>query len=70
MKINGKTTKQTGKEVTERRYYISSLPSDVELFARTVREHWSVEIMHWHLDVTFKEDANATLDKMAAQVLI
>lgn len=70
MKINGKTTKQTGKEVTERRYYISSLPSDVELFARTVREHWSVEIMHWHLDVTFKEDANATLDKTAAQVLI
>lgn len=64
-----KTTKQAGKEVTERRYYISSLPSDIELFARTVREHWSVEIMHWHLDVTFKEDANATLDKTAAQNL-
>ncbi len=23
--------------------------------------------MHWHLDVTFKEDANTTLDKQAAQ---
>ena len=23
--------------------------------------------MHWHLDVTFKEDANHTLDKTAAQ---
>ena len=64
-----KTIKQAGKEVTERRYYISSLPSDVELFARTVREHWSVESIHWHLDVTFKEDANTTLDKTVAQNL-
>ena len=30
-------------------------------------QHWSVEIMHWHLDVTFKEDANKTFDKDAAQ---
>ena len=64
-----KTTEQPGKQVTEKRYYISSLPLDVELFARTVREHWSVEIMHWHLDVTFKEDSNTTLDKTAAQNL-
>ena len=28
-----------------------------------------MEIMHWHLDVTFKEDANTTLDKTAAQNL-
>lgn len=64
-----KTTEQPGKVTTERRYYISSLPLNIELFARTVREHWSVEIMHWHLDVTFKEDANTTLDKTAAQNL-
>ncbi len=25
--------------------------------------------MHWHLDVTFKEDANTTKDKIAAQNL-
>ena len=25
--------------------------------------------MHWHLDVTFREDENATIDKMAAQNL-
>ena len=25
--------------------------------------------MHWHLDVTFREDANTTLDKQAAQNL-
>ncbi len=23
--------------------------------------------MHWHLDVTFRKDANTTLDKQAAQ---
>ena len=25
--------------------------------------------MHWHLDVTFKEDANTTLNKQAAENL-
>ena len=25
--------------------------------------------MHWHLDVTFREDANTTVDKTAAQNL-
>ncbi|MBR1736324.1 MAG: ISAs1 family transposase [Firmicutes bacterium] len=53
----------------EKRYYISSFADDIELFARSVREHWSVEVMHWHLDVTFKEDANTTKDKIAAQNL-
>ena len=38
-----------------------------ELFHRAVRGHWSVESMHWHLDVTFKEDANTTIDKKAAK---
>lgn len=64
-----KTTKQSGKQITERRYYISSLPLNVELLARTIREHWSVESMQWHLDVTFKEDINTTLNKTAVQNL-
>ncbi len=38
-----------------------------ELVSRAARGHWSVESMHWHLDVTFREDANSTLDKIAAQ---
>ena len=29
--------------------------------------HWAVESIHWHLDVTFQEGANTTLDKTAAQ---
>lgn len=41
----------------------------MELFARMVRGYWSVEIMHWHLDVTFKEDVNTALDKMVTQNL-
>lgn len=54
-------------ERKEYRYYISSLAPEIETFKRAVRGHWSVESMHWHLDVTFREDANTTLDKQAAQ---
>lgn len=52
--------------VTERRYYISSLPCNIDEFSKAVRGHWSVESMHWQLDVTFREDADHTLDKTAA----
>lgn len=62
-----KTLEKEGKVTQEYRYYISSLKPDVELFARAVRGHWSIESMHWHLDVTFREDANTTIDKTAAQ---
>jgi predicted transposase YbfD/YdcC len=45
------------RESIEIRYYLSSLPVDVKLFARAVRGHWSVEnACHWTLDVTFRED--------------
>lgn len=62
-----KTIKDEKGERKEYRYYISSLGADIETFKRAVRGHWSVESMHWHLDVTFREDANTTLDKQAAQ---
>ena len=61
-----KTIQNEKGEKKEYRYYISSLKEDIDLFRRAVRGHWSVESMHWHLDVTFKEDANTTLDKQAA----
>jgi predicted transposase YbfD/YdcC len=64
------TYKKDGKETTsETRYYISSLSPDIALFQASVRGHWAVESMHWHLDVTFREDHNQTLDKTAAQNL-
>ena len=55
-----------GCKTTQTRYFISSLPVDSALFSESVRGHWSVESMHWHLDVTFREDHNKTLDKTAA----
>ena len=65
-----KTIEKDGKRRIEYRYFISSLKADIEQISRAVRGHWSIESMHWHLDVTFREDANTTLDKMAAQNLI
>ena len=64
-----KTIRKAGMEKKEYRFFISSLKEDIELFSRAVRGHWSVESMHWHLDVTFREDANHTLDRLAAQNL-
>lgn len=55
-----------GEERTEERYFISSLPLEIEEIARAVRGHWLVESYHWHLDVTFREDGNHTLEKQAA----
>jgi predicted transposase YbfD/YdcC len=46
-----------GRETSEVRYYISSLPVGVKRFARAVRSHWSIEnSCHWTLDMTFRED--------------
>ena len=64
-----KTIQKDGFETKEYRFFISSLKEDIDLFSRAVRGHWSIESMHWHLDVTFREDANLTLDRQAAQNL-
>jgi predicted transposase YbfD/YdcC len=49
--------KEGEKQSIEVRYYLSSLPVDLKLFARAVRGHWSVEnACHWSLDVMFRED--------------
>jgi predicted transposase YbfD/YdcC len=60
------TITKNGVATTEVRYFISSLPLNVKEMARAIRSHWMVESFHWHLDVTFREDANLTLDKQAA----
>jgi len=55
----------TGKTTLERRFYISSL-TDIELCSDAIRGHWGIENqLHWHLDVTFSEDNNTTMDKNA-----
>jgi predicted transposase YbfD/YdcC len=46
-----------GKETSETRYYISSLPVSVKLFAHAIRSHWGIEnSCHWSLDMTYRED--------------
>lgn len=60
-----KTIKKKDKESKEIRYYISSLAPEINLFEKAVRGHWGIEIMHWHLDVTFKEDSNKTIEETA-----
>jgi predicted transposase YbfD/YdcC len=60
------TITKNGQTTTETRYFISSLPLAVMEIARAIRKHWMVESYHWHLDVTFREDANHTIDKDSA----
>jgi len=51
------TREINGKISTERRYYLSSLPLDIDRFARAVRSHWGIENkLHWILDVQMGED--------------
>jgi predicted transposase YbfD/YdcC len=61
--------KPDGSVSEERRYYISSLKPDIGEFARATRGHWSIESMHWQLDVIFREDKNHTLDRNSAENL-
>lgn len=64
--VTRSTITKNNVTTTETRCFISSLPLDVKEVARAIRKHWMVESYHWHLDVTFREDANHTLDKDAA----
>jgi predicted transposase YbfD/YdcC len=50
------TTAKDGTESSEVRYYVNSIEPKVKLFTQSVRSHWSIESMHWILDVVFKED--------------
>jgi predicted transposase YbfD/YdcC len=60
----------SGQKTVERRYYLSSLPLDVPLFARAVRGHWGVENkLHWVLDVCFREDQSRARAGHAAENL-
>ncbi len=55
-----------GKTAVEERYFLCSIKADAELFSTVVRRHWHVEnLLHWILDVTFKEDSLKTREKKA-----
>ena len=51
-------TECNGKETSDVRFYISSREPKVKEFAKSTRGHWSIESMHWILDVVFDEDAS------------
>jgi predicted transposase YbfD/YdcC len=62
------TVKTKGKTREQTRYFITSL-TKIEQFSHAVRSHWGIENrLHWHLDVTFGEDASRICDKNAAAV--
>ena len=62
-----KTLKKEGNTRIENRYFISSLKGDIEQVSRAVRGHWSIESMHWYLDVTFREDANTKIGRASCR---
>jgi predicted transposase YbfD/YdcC len=64
------TREVNGEQTVERRYYLSSLALDAELFARAVRSHWGVENkVHWVMDVCFHEDQSRARAGYAAENL-
>ena len=61
-----KTITKNNVTTVEYRYYISSLNINIIDFSNAIRNHWSVENkLHWHLDFTFKQDDNTTVNKKA-----
>jgi len=64
------TRQVDGVRTTERRYYLASLPLNIDLFARAVRSHWGVENkLHWVMDVCFHEDQSRARTGYAAENL-
>ncbi len=52
------------------RFYMSSEDKNATYYNDAVRAHWSIENhLHWHLDITFKEDANRSRSGNAPQNL-
>ena len=56
----------TGAVSDETRYYISNISDTAEKLGNFIHRHWSVEVLHWHLDRTFGDDDNQTTDRTAA----
>lgn len=48
--------KSTGARTSEKRLYVSSLPVCTPVLGAYVRNHWSIESMHWSLDVNLLQD--------------
>lgn len=63
------TRKSTGTETTETRLYVSNLPADTPWIGTAVRNHWSIESMHWGLDFNLLQDSIKRKSAKAARNL-
>ncbi len=63
------TTHADGTQSEEIRYYMLSRFLSGKRFGEAVRSHWSIESMHWVLDVTFREDDSRTRERTLANNL-
>jgi len=57
------TIHSDGRETGDVRYYILSDYLSSKRFSEAVRGHWSIESMHWILDVNFREDDSRTRER-------
>ena len=48
--------KSTRTHTCEKRLYVSSLPPDASRLGTVIRNHWSIESMHWALDSNLLQD--------------
>jgi len=60
-----RSAQSVGECRAEGRYFLSSRLPKVSEFVTSVLSHWSVESMHWVLDVVFHEDASRIRTKHA-----
>ena len=61
--------KSTGVRTSEKRLYVSSLSTTTPRLGAIVRNHWSIESMHWELDVNLLQDKIKRKSSRAARNL-
>lgn len=63
------TDKKTGREVSEKRFYMTDLTCKAKILNSLSRTHWSIESMHWVLDTVYHQDRIKRKEKNAARNL-
>lgn len=59
IRLTARRTQEEGTSTATRFYLSSHRDKTAEALARMIRSHWSIENhLHWHMDVTFSEDAS------------
>ena len=66
---SGTTVKSTGVTTSDRRFYVSSLPTCASNLVPAIRTHWSIESMHWGLDAILRQDSTKRKSVRAARNL-